>query len=394
LNKGFTLLELSVSMVIFSIVGGLALNSLVASSKSFSDDKKNIESSQNLSAALGIIGNDVKQAGEQIRGDDLFPAIELQQEPSVTLPDGSPVRRSTLVVRSAVVTSALTLCADIPSGTAAGLTSLVVRDTTLPVGTNPGCSQNPAASATPSPLRSAVNYRCELGDRNFNFNPALDSCAAIPANPTLQNVLLAVSRQDGNICMFRYTGENLAFSPSQSRLNVTPLATCANGVDYNTNLPIYLIEERRYTLDTSGNLQVSVNGGAPSTLIGGIATFKVSARGYRVTAPGITPVVTIEDRIIDGTGGGAGFACTAADEVSMGAGTQSDPNYACRLNFGNNVANWKWIAGIRIELQARYDSAGRTNYTSAQLTDPNTNNQEILKLRAAAEFFPRNVLSR
>jgi prepilin-type N-terminal cleavage/methylation domain-containing protein len=396
-DRGFTLLELLVGMVIMSIVGGLALNAIVEAGKSYGNDKRNIESSQNLSAVLEMVGNDIKQAGEQLpNNDNNFPAVELRQETSSAFADGSPIQRSTLIVRRALVANPLTLCAPIAAGAAAGTTALTVRDSALdnPVGTNPNCAQNTAASANPSPLREAVNYRCRLGDPNFTYDPAQDSCIQSSTNSkndiNLQNVLVAVSRRDGNMCTFRYSEQNLLFSATQSRLvNLTQLSTCATAVDYATNSPIYLIEERRYTLDPiNGNLTLSVNGRAPETLIGGIARFKVSARGYQVSAPGATPVITLNDRRIDPTGGGAGFACTAADGVSMPTtASEADPTYACRLNFGANTANWKQIAGIRIELQAKYDATGRASYANARPAD-------IEKLQARAEFFPRNVLSR
>ena len=406
-NKGFTIIELIFGLLILLLIGGFTMNALIEAGNSFNKDKKDIQSAQNLTAILELIGNDVKQAGERIN-DNNFPTIEIRQETSDTLADGSPVQSSTLIVRRGLVPSALTLCENIPVGAAVGRTSLIVRDTALdiPVGTNPGCNQNPAASTTPTPLRESVNYRCELGDPNYSYTAGQDSCNPIPANPNnipaLQRGLVAISKQDGNICTYDYTGENLASTPTQSTLTVAASSTCVNTVAYNTNLPIYLIEERRYRLtippspdNTTGNLQLSTDGGNTwSTLISGIVKFKVSARGYRVTAPGVTPAITLDDRIIDETGGGAAFACTAADVaagVSPSAGTTADPTYACRLNFGANVANWKQIAGVRIELQAKYDSTGRETYASAAAIP---NNKNIEKLKASAEFFPRNVLSR
>ena len=75
LKKGFTLIELIVGLLIMSIVIGLAINAFVGVNKDFSKDKKDIESSQNLSAILELIGNDIKQAGEGIN-DNNFPVIE------------------------------------------------------------------------------------------------------------------------------------------------------------------------------------------------------------------------------------------------------------------------------------------------------------------------------
>jgi hypothetical protein len=47
--------------------------------------------------------------------------------------------------------------------------------------------------------------------------------------------------------------------------------------------------------------------------------------------------------------------------------------------------NWKTLAGIKVELQAKYDSAGGSATASAT---------DAAKLSAKAEFFPRNVLSK
>jgi prepilin-type N-terminal cleavage/methylation domain-containing protein len=387
-TKGFTLIELIFGLLIMGLVGGFTLNALVEASNSFNQDKKNIQSAQNLTTVLELIGNDVKQAGERINNTN-FPAIELRQDSA---------QGSTVIVRRALVTRALTFCGTSMTGTtAASLTSLVVKDPSLniPAGTNPGCDQNSSASATPTPLREAINYRCELGDPNHTYDPAQDSCNPTPAPSntiaSLQNVLVALSAANGDICVLRYTGENLAASPATSTLVLQPLTTtnCATAGTYNANIPIYLIEERRYTLDPLGNLNVSTDGGQTyTTLISGIARFKVSARGYRVApAAGATPEITLEDRVIDENGGGGSFACTAADGVSMPASTPTrvDPTYACRLNFGANTANWKQIAGIRIELQARYDPTGQ---------NPTPTAAQIDKLTAGAEFFPRNVLSK
>ena len=43
-NPGFTLLELIVGLSIMVLVGGFAMNAFVDSSKTFSNDKKNIDS--------------------------------------------------------------------------------------------------------------------------------------------------------------------------------------------------------------------------------------------------------------------------------------------------------------------------------------------------------------
>jgi prepilin-type N-terminal cleavage/methylation domain-containing protein len=384
LNKGFTLIELIFGLLIMTIVGGLLMNTLIEASKSFNSDKKTIDSSQNLSAILEIIGNDIKQSGEQIKESE-FPAIELKQDSA---------DRSTIIIRRALTTS-MTLCEDIPTNDPTTRTTITVGDTSL-VG-QPNCNpiQRDTLSVPPQPLtlREASNYRCQLGDPNATYGTALDSCAIATAsannNPSLQNVLLAVY-QAGRIRTFRYTGENI--TPALYKLQVAspnPPVLPANNNGYSAGRPIYAIEERQYTLDANNNLTVAVDGRPPVTLISGIKRFKVSARAYNVTALGVTPAFILSDKVIDPDAAGTGFtACTPADGVSMpaGAATAADPKYACNINFANPTSvNWKQIAGVRVELEAKYNAAGESATPTQASLD---------KLTAKAEYFPRNVLSK
>ncbi len=428
-NKGFTMLELIIGLSILLLISGLTLNALNQASDALSKDKKNIDSSQSISAVLELIGNDVKQAGEFIRQDSSFPAIVLSQNATPTLPikrSGTVVAASassTLIVRRALTANPLTLCANVPTGTATTVTRIVVGDTTVSPG---ACNPLAAATAAPpanaflnplvstSPILQAKNYRCELGDPNLTYDPAQDSCVAAAAsmnnNTSLQRVLVAISDNAGNICVFNYTGEDTS-NPAQYKLIVTAISSnCNNTVAYNYNAttptPVYLIEERRYNLDANNNLTLATDGGVsttPPTLMSGIAKFKVSARAYKVDAT-VTPAITLNDRVIQPTGllAGAGSACTTAgvdDGVSMpvGTATATDPTYACRLNVGANPAKWNEIAGVRIEMESRYGSTGinisnnpLTNYLYALNNRP----EDIEKLQAAAEYFPRNVLSK
>ena len=77
-DRGFTLIELIVGLSIMLIVSGLAMNALVEANAGFSKEKRNIESSQNMSAILEMIGNDIKQAGENI-SDNSFRRSSLKQ---------------------------------------------------------------------------------------------------------------------------------------------------------------------------------------------------------------------------------------------------------------------------------------------------------------------------
>jgi prepilin-type N-terminal cleavage/methylation domain-containing protein len=375
LDRGFTLIELIVGLLILSIVSGLALNAFVNASKDFSQDKKTIDSSQNLSAILEIIGNDIKQAGEQI-SDSNFPAIEISQIDA----------NSSIITLRRALTTPLTLCEPISIADPAR-SAIVVADTTR---TETNCNVLPASplvSTEPAPngFVEARNYRCKLGDPNANYTASTDYCATAlvssASNATFQNVRGAISDGNGRMRAFTYTGEDTSVA-TQTKLVVNAPALPPlnrNNVAYAVGSPVYLIEERQYTLVTTGadagNLQLSVDGGTPTTLIRGVDKFKVSAKAY----------TNATDRIILPSPPAA-IACTAADGVPTAAGTATDPIYGCRLNDDNTTAiNWKWTAGVRVELQAKYDGTGRAATASTADTE---------KLQAAAEFFPRNVLSK
>jgi prepilin-type N-terminal cleavage/methylation domain-containing protein len=430
LDKGFTLLELLAGLVLMSIVIGLSLNAFVQSSTDFNKDKKNIDSNQNLSAVLELIGNDIKAAGEQIN-DGNFPAIEFKIAKTATDPtlvDGS----SKIIIRRAVSTP-LTLCQAAITNTTASIT---VADSAL-AAANPSSAVNcdignssspffaarpstysitPAATTTPATfagtaaapilpvaLRQARDYRCAIDQPNLIPGNTNDYCDSTKTN---QVARIAVSDQDGHMLMFNQTGETIVTSTAATS---TPAAAAIykHSIDVNTTFltgdpastnnsnqpatspykisnPIYLIEERVYTLvkdpnnANSGVLHLSVNGRAADPLLKGLASFNIAGRLYTdatsktINTSPAPPTVTSPKTTISATD----FVCT------------SDSKYVCQFNYklATDVAmNWKTIAGVRVSLQAVYD--GRGQNATATTADKE-------KLTAVAEYFPRNVLSK
>ena len=381
LNKGFTLIELIVGLLIMVIVGGLAMNAMVEASNTFNSDKKNIDSSQNLSAILEIIGNDIKQSGEQIN-DGKFPVIKIENiaTATTTLKAGS----SRITVRRALI-SPLNLCLSPTSSVA--ITSLVVADNTKKT-PNPNCKSDPLPTTTlPSPirpttLREARNYRCKLDDPNADYSSATtDFCRASKASPDLEKVRAAMSDSSGNVWIFDYVddSDNVG-TATDPKFNMT-IGSSTPPIAYPLDTPIYLIEERIYTLDPNGNLQLQRDGKLKAdgvtpdaeTLISGIEKFNVSARVYSdVTTKDINPTPS--------------NACTTVqDPDTPSSPTADNPKYACNFNPSDATYNWKTLAGVKVKLQARYDPTGRNATPTTADTD---------KLSARAEFFPRNVLSK
>jgi prepilin-type N-terminal cleavage/methylation domain-containing protein len=382
-KKGFTLIELIVGLLIMTIVGGLAMNAFIGASKDFSDDKKSIDSSQNLSAILELIGNDIKQSGEQIN-EARFPVIKIEVIPTgdVTNKPGS----SKITIRRAL-TSPLTLCETIV-GSAAPSTAdkLTVADeansnTNCKVGT-PSTTSLPSATVTrPKPLKEIRDYRCRLDDLNadYSLSSTTDFCQSSKASPDKENVLAAMSDGTGNIRTFRYTDDteetvNTKYTISFQSGSLS--ASLPNSGTYTLGTsPIYLIEERVYTLSIDNSVKLQIDGGDVETLVKGIESFKVSARVYGdKTTRASDPI----DR--------AATATEVAPSI-LSISRRCDSTiayYICTFN-STTADDWKTLQGVKVELQAKYDSTGRGSTASAT---------DIEKLSAKAEFFPRNVLSK
>lgn len=351
-NKGFTLIELIVGMVITTIISGLALVMFTNSSTTFRNDKKNIETNQNFSAILDIIGNDIKQAGEQI-ADSNFPVVTISQV-------GGNANASTITVRRAL-DNTLPLCIAIPSGTSpASITKVIVADSTISGNCTPTINTT-ATPNLPTTLRAWRDLRCKVD--NPNSSPTNGDYCDGNSSEVLR---AAISDNNGHIFAFNYTGE--AQNPSNTNQYQITAAGITNAPTYSYGVgsPVYLIEERTYALNiTTGELTLSVNGGAAETLIKGIDKFKVSTRVYR------DPIA----KEIETSPSPSSDVCGAS---------APDNGYLCQFN-DTQVNNWKTLAGVKVELQAK-DPNGKA---SASLTT-----EEKLKLSSAAEFFPRNTLSR
>jgi prepilin-type N-terminal cleavage/methylation domain-containing protein len=440
-ERGFTLVELIVGLAILLIVGGLAMNAFVQASISFNKDKRSIDSNQNSSAILELIGNDIKESGENIYANN-FPTIEFKlvstTEPLLKL--GS----SKVIIRRAV-TNPLTLCEDIAANAdPAARINLVVADNTItgpngrncdvatatsplsiyrvpptttvpipsttyyptPIATALPTSPAPLALRLPLALRKLRDYRCQLDD--INPSPPYDDrsragedfCGGTAA---LERLRIAVSDTRGHILIFNQTNETVDAGNSADTLTtgvkkygITVNTTFATGdpatanntrnrtVSYPIGSSIYAIEERVYSLDANNNLQLSLNGATPVILVRKIESFKVSARTYNSTQNRTeNPTPTI----------------VPASDICTGA-----PTYICRFYYNSSATalaapatstipedptdtpmDWKLIAGVKVEIQAKYDGTG-------QNATPTTADNE--KLTATAEFFPRNVLSR
>jgi prepilin-type N-terminal cleavage/methylation domain-containing protein len=365
-DKGFTLIELIFGLLIMLLVGGFAMNAFIQASSTFNKDKKNIDSSQNLSAIMELIGNDIKQSGEQIP-DGKFPAVTIESGGTGTMPGSSKV-----TIRRALA-APLTLCEDINDGSSN--TQLIVTNDSLT--TQPNCKTGTTVSTTspfrPTALKEARDYRCKLDDVNGNYT---DTTVYYCDGNTTESVLAFMSDQNGNVRSFRYIDDSESIANVEYLIttevplsNTTSTSTPITTASYAAGSPIYLVEERVYTLNSNGNLQLQIDRGNVETLIKKIDKFNISAKIYSDTTTRVLSTAPVN-------------ACVAPNEI-----------YSCTYSMASTMIgttstssySWKNIAGVKVELQSKYDATGRAATASDEDTE---------KLKAQAEFFPRNVLSK
>jgi prepilin-type N-terminal cleavage/methylation domain-containing protein len=379
-SKGFTLIELIVGLSIMLIIGGLAMDALIQASISFNKDKKSIDSSQSMSAILEIIGSDIKQSGENIN-DASFPVIKIEKIPSGD-PDDMP-GSSKITIRRALTTP-LTLCEGITSTSTN--TTLTVTDDSL---TEPNCKLGTEVTVgtiiRPTTVKEARNKRCQLDNVNGNYTTPTtsDFCETTkPSDPDddKEKVLAAISDKSGQMRTFKYVddtdAEAITFgSPAVAgkKYKISISGLSANSATYDIGDPIYLIEERVYSLDNSKNLTLQIDGGTREKLMKGIEKFNVSARVYGDKE-------TREPDAIDP-------ATPAVKPNLLPKARRCDlavPNYICEFNT-TSIDDWKTLQGVKVNLQAKYDGTGQSATASTA---------ELEKLSSQAEFFPRNVLSK
>jgi prepilin-type N-terminal cleavage/methylation domain-containing protein len=366
-KQGFTLIELIVGLLMMLIVTSLAMNAFLQASTSFNKDKKNIESNQNLTAVLEIIGNDIRQSGEQIN-DPKFPVIKI--EPAAT---GDMSGSSKITIRRAL-TSPLTLCEDIAPAFAA--TKITVTDDAQTSFKNclPGTPVTVGSIVRPAPLKEARDKRCQLDDPNGDYSSptTTDFCLTTKATPDLEQVLAAVSDENGRMRTFKYVDDGVVTAGKKYQIDITGLSADAT-TTYTVGKPIYLIEERVYTLASDGSFKLNIDNKGAATLIKGIAQFKVSARVYGNKETKESDTINAASPIVPPNMLPLSRRCDPAIAY-----------YICQFN-NTTVDNWKTLQGVKVELEAKYDPTGRAATATTE---------DAEKLKAIAEYFPRNVLSK
>ena len=242
--QAFTLVELLVTVSLLTLVLGIVLSTTTSTLGLYRTDQARLTANRDSRSALDILGNDVRQAGERLSAD--FPALTVSSDAS---------GNSVLTLRRSLLDGPLPLCAPIP-----GSGSLYVN------------ANNPSAAVFPSTTISNLP----------------DACTTALQNLTAWSTAIA----DGNVTAYVYdvksgagdfvtlTGTSTVAATKAQTLGTLALPTRSydprkvNAGDAGRDIRVYLIEERRYYLD-SGLLKLSVNNGPAVAAVPNVQSFQV-----------------------------------------------------------------------------------------------------------------------
>lgn len=274
LNSGFTLVELTATLLISSILIGLALQVIVDQRRIFIADQARIQVNQNLRAAMDLVGTDIRQTGERLERDSELPGISVINGAS-----GAP---DELVLQRKLLPDVMPVCQTITAGSTQPTIDVSVvtpspATIALPlIGnclfSNGNISDNPDV---PDTLEQFRNYRRSQND-SPGTNPPVATRTTILNSPATN--CSQVGGADGECAwayihdpvnnrgeFFLYSFENTGscafggalLNRTCFRIHASPRPTGTWQYTYTyggtaaaaANQPrIYILEERRYSL--------------------------------------------------------------------------------------------------------------------------------------------------
>ncbi|ULH17281.1 prepilin-type N-terminal cleavage/methylation domain-containing protein (plasmid) [Deinococcus sp. KNUC1210] len=256
---GFTLIELLVAMALSLIIVGVVFTLFSSTNKLNEADTGRVYTNQNLRTSLDLIANDLRQAGEGISGSYPISGVDFNST-NKTLTIRRNFSANVTVGGADVIVPNLPICQSLSSTIT---TIIVVR----PTSSTTICPFNSASGTVPDILKPWIAY---LSSNSSSPVPALlyntSSKLATRVNVT------AVTPTPTPL-----TGNSTVTVSGQS--NTTASFAMGNSV-------LLPIDERVYSVDSSGILQLSVNGGPQQAIAYGIQNLSFDAIG--VNSSGVT----------------------------------------------------------------------------------------------------------
>lgn len=248
-TSGLTVLELLVAAAISLLVMGAAFAVTMSSRKLMQADQSRTGANQNLRAALDIIGNDVRLAGERLSSKNA-PSI-----PAVEIEDGDE-----LVLRRNVLENVLPVCRD-TNATASGVQVSLLGTSRTPALAHcdgDSAARDPDSDRTPDDLEAWRDYRLEQ-------------------RSSKTKAYIFVKARGGEGEYFTYSGE--LRTENQGHLVSRGGGGWSRVYRVSEQASVYILDERRYRL-RDGVLELIVNDDETDIMkvVNGVENFQIRAK--------------------------------------------------------------------------------------------------------------------
>ncbi|MGB8701286.1 MAG: hypothetical protein WCD18_17880, partial [Thermosynechococcaceae cyanobacterium] len=101
-QSGISLAELAVTVIVATVILSVSLGLIVTQRRQYLNQQANTDTSQNLQAAMDMVGNDIRQVGERISSGTELPVVRII--------DGAAGSPDTLVLQRKLLDTQLNVC--------------------------------------------------------------------------------------------------------------------------------------------------------------------------------------------------------------------------------------------------------------------------------------------
>jgi type II secretory pathway pseudopilin PulG len=229
-QSGFSLLELTATVVISFIILGVSLSLITTQRRQYLNQQANTDTNQTLQSAMDFIGTDIRQAGENVG-----PGLNL---PIIRLVDGAAGAPDELWVQRKLLDTALNVCQDVHPGA----NVIKVSDKAPPSGSPCRFTDTTVpANLISDDVDSWHNFRCRVGPSKANCVNPPGNCMQNGGTNDECSWAYIYDPVVGRGEFFTYFGEN-----TTDQIQVD--ATFVNDYLVANNPQIYILEQRHYFL--------------------------------------------------------------------------------------------------------------------------------------------------
>jgi type II secretory pathway pseudopilin PulG len=244
-SAGFSLLELLVAVVMSTAILGVSLGLIVTQRRQYLNQQATTDTAQTLQSGMETIGNDIRQAGEQIGPRTGLPVLRLI--------DGAAGAPDQLQIQRKLLAKELNVCRDVIAGTP---DSITVADKLADTSSSDCGYSDGDANGVPDDVQEWRTFRCQQDGAGGCLPLPPSNCQQVGGSDRECTWAYLYDPANGRGEFFIYTGERPdPTNPNLYQIQIQPIplqATFSNSYSVagpaGTRPKLYLLEQRQYSL--------------------------------------------------------------------------------------------------------------------------------------------------